>query len=338
MLIHDPYYDVKGVSNSSLKHINPLEEGSPAKFKEHWDGLAPSLRTSSLEFGNLLHLAVLEPHLCNYEIDNTNTPDKIRDILKDMYQSLQTSNDLAAAITGDNEAIGPLEDHVYAVIEACNRQAYGRTWKEETRINKVMSQGAAYWDLLRNSDKFIITRDQFDLMERCMHSLRNTNHDITELLFSDQDNAFGSFHNELEVHWTDDQYCFPLKGKIDRLWLDHDNKKFRIIDLKTTSKTLGMFHESFAKYRYARQIAYYEMAAKQWLKQNTNQTYAPLEHCICAVETKGKNRAGLFYVSEHTQWDGQREAENLLERLNYHFTHDSWVQDMESENNIKIYL
>ena len=100
MLVHDPYYDVQGVSNSSLKHINPAEGGSPKLFKEHWDKTAPSLHTSSLEFGNLLHLAVLEPHLCNYVIDKTNTPDKIREILKDMYGDIRTSAELARVVTG----------------------------------------------------------------------------------------------------------------------------------------------------------------------------------------------------------------------------------------------
>ena len=342
MLIHDPYYDVKAVSNSSLRHINPQQGGSPVEFKAHWDGKAPSLRTSSLEFGNLLHLAVLEPHLCVYEIDKTNTPDKIRDILKEMYSSLQASNDLANAIIGDDATIGPLEDHVYAVIEACNRLAYGRTWRDETRINKVMSQGSAYWELLRNTDKFIITQDQFELMERCMHSVQNTSHEMTELLFSKQKDKEGEYHNELEVHWEWPRYKFPLKGKIDRLWIDHKKKEFQIIDLKTTSKTLGLFHESFQTYHYARQVAFYEMAADQWIMQTYGERYKPSlmrDHAICAVETKGANRAGLFSLCANTLQAGRNEMDELLDRVNHHFTHDSWVQEMELEtDDFKIYL
>lgn len=331
MLVHDPYYDVQGVSNSSLKHINPEEGGTPATFKAHWDKTAPSLRTSSLEFGNLLHLAVLEPHLCEYEVDKSNTPDKIRDILKDMYSDIHTSVELAAAVTGDKTEVGPLEDHVYAVIAACDRQRYGLHWKEETRLGKVISQGAEYWEMLRNTGKFIITQEQYDLMQRCLASM-NRNQRIYDLMFTTQADDTGAFYNELEVHWRDSRYSFPLKGKIDRLFLNHKDKTFQLIDLKTTAKTLGQFHESYEKYHYARQMAFYMEATSQWLKQNNLPGYLGLPPIICAVETKGENRAGLFHIDDLTK--GFTEVENLLNRLEHHFSSDQWLDDMETDLNL----
>lgn len=338
MLIHDPYYDVQGVSNSSLRHINPKQDGSPVLFKQHWDGLAPSLKTSSLEFGNLVHLAVLEPHLCNYVIDDTNTPPKIREIVKDLYQSVLSSVELAQAITGDEDGVGPMENHLYGLLAACNRHSYGNTWKDETRMNKVMSGGSAYWDLLRGSDKFVITRDQFNNLEACMDSLKNTSATITEMLFRQQDDLEASYFNELEVHWTDPLYSFPLKSKIDRLHLDHQRKEFSIIDLKTTGKNLGLFPESFKTYHYARQIAFYEQAAFHWIYKKYGTHYMPGDHCICAVESRGSNRAGLFHMHVSTVEDGKYEMEDLLQRLDYHFTHNSWVNEMELETQTKIYL
>ncbi len=338
MLLHDPYYDVKAVSNSSLRYINPDQEGSPVLFKEHWDGKAPSLKTSSLEFGNLVHLAALEPHLCNYIVDETNTPDKIRDILKDAFASLKDSLELKAAITGEDTTIKALDEHIYVIIEACDRQAYGRTWKPETRINKVMSAGSAYWDLLRSSDKFIITQKQLDSLNSCMNSLENTSPELTELLFRKVDNGNMSYFNELEVYWEDPRYNFPLKAKIDRLHLNHRKKQFSIIDLKTTGKTLGMFPASFKTYHYSRQIAAYEEAAYRWILKNYGEEYTPEDHCICAVESRGAHRAGTFYIADETLKEGKDELQSLLQRLNYHFTHGSWVQEMEAETKTKIFL
>lgn len=328
MLVHDPYYDVQGVSNSSLKHINPKEGGSPFKFKEHWDKKAEPLRTSSLEFGNLLHLAVLEPHLCEYEVDVTNTPDKIRDILKGMYEGINTSTELANVVTGDTESIGPLEDYVYAIVGACNACSYGNTWKDETRIGKVMSQGSDYWDLLRKTDKFIITQDQYELLKSCLESIHN-NTRTTQLLINMAD-PNGTYYNELEVHWTDHMYEFPLKAKIDRLYINTNDKTYKVIDLKTTAKTLGQFHESFEKYRYARQVAFYNEAARQYLKQNGYEGYQPDTPLICAVETKGQNRVGIFAVGEETVSAGHVEAEDLLHRLNHHFKTGNWINEMET--------
>jgi len=336
MLIHDPYYDVQGVSNSSLKHINPDEGGSPVLFKEHWDKKAPSLKTSSLEFGNLLHLAVLEPHLCNYEVDTSNTPDKIRDILKEMYSSIVESNNIATAVTGDLHPVGQLDEYVYAIIEACDKQAYGRAWKDETRINKIMSQGAPYWELLRQTEKFIITQEQLELMNNCMLGIKS-NKRANNLMFSEGDSNI-VYYNELEVHWHDEKYSFPLKSKIDRLKLDHNEGTFTIIDLKTTAKTLGQFKESFEKYRYARQMAFYTTAAEEWIKQNANTTYEPNNPMICAVETKGANRAGLFQLSDKTWLEGGIEKRALLERLDHHFRNNQWNDDMETDINQDYYL
>ena len=336
MLIHDPYYDVKGVSNSSLKHINPDEGGSPVLFKQHWDDKAPKLRTSSLEFGNLLHLAVLEPHLLNYEVDISNTPDKIRDILKDMHASLIESNKIASVVTGEVETVGQLDEYVYAIIEACNRQAYGRTWKDETRINKIMSLGAPYWELLRQTEKFVITEDQKLLMDACMHGIKS--HKKAKHLMFAENTPKVMYYNELEVHFRDDQYCFQLKSKIDRIELDHANQTFRIIDLKTTAKSLGQFKESFEKYRYARQMAFYNVAAQEWLNQNGYLVYTPLSPVICAVETKGAHRAGLFQLSDETLAQGVDEMHSLLKRLDHHFRTDQWSADMETDLNQDYFL
>lgn len=341
MLVYDSYYDVKGVSNSSLKHINPAEGGSPQLFKQHWDDEAPPLKTSSLEFGNLLHLAVLEPDFLNYSVDDGNTPDKIRDILKDMYSQVKMSDDITNAVTGENISIGPIENYAYVILSVCDKHSYGKTWKDETRINKILTQGYKYWNLMRDSDKFIITKQQEDLMHNCLDSLRNnknaSRHLFGQSIESKNDDEI-EVYNELEIHWKNPLYCFPLKAKIDRIQVNHSNRTFQIIDLKTTSKSLGQFHESFEHYRYYRQVAYYEEAAKQYLKDVYDKTYVGVDHAICAVETKGFNNCEVFTISIDSLSRGEVEMQDLLERLNEHFSSDNWNQTLETIKNIPVYL
>lgn len=342
MLVHDPYYDVKAVSNSSLKHINPQEGGSARLFKQHWDDKAPTLRTSSLEFGNLLHLAVLEPHLLEYQVDKSNTPDKIRDILKDLYAQTLESDDIAASIVGEEVKVGPIEDYAYSIISMCDKHAYGRTWKTETRMNKILSSGYEYWDMLRNSDKFIITQAQCDLMHTCLESIRS-NPSVQKALFGEsmdiwKGDEWEAF-NELEVHWEEPTFSFPLKGKIDRLQINHTNNTFQVVDLKTTSKALGQFHESFEHYRYYRQVAFYEEAARRWLAQRyPGVNYEGRNHMICAVETKNLNQCKAFTVSRETVERGNAEMYDLLFRLDYHFKNDTWNNDLETLKNQRVYL
>lgn len=338
MLVHDPYYDVKAVSNSSLKHINPAEGGSAKLFKQHWENLGPKLKTSSLEFGNLLHLAVLEPHLLDYQVDQSNTPDKIRDILKDLYTQTIESDALAATIVGEEVEVGPIEDYAYSIIGVCDKHAYGRTWKTETRMNKILSSGYEYWNLLRNSKKFIITQAQHDLMQVCLESIKN-NSAVNQALYGVTGEGECETFNELEVHWSDPMLSFPLKGKIDRLQVNHTEKTFQIIDLKTTSKALGQFHESFEHYHYYRQVAFYEEAARYWLSQKyPGEKYEGENHTICAVETKHLNQCKAFTIKSDSTIRGNNEMYDLLVRLDHHFKNNAWNNDLETLKNIRVYL
>jgi hypothetical protein len=245
MLVYDPYYDIKAVSNSALKHINPEQGGSPAEFKRYWDGKLPSLKTTALEFGNLVHLAVLEPHLLNYVVDKTNTPDKIRDIVNEVYANVKPKDDPfnldAPTTVNDFMTYGP------AIISACDKLSYGATWREETRLTKVLEAGGSYFSLLAqaaNEDKFVITQAQAERLDACLAGLNRDKvgqgmiYMVSEEYTNGKPNGV-EYLNEQEVVWNEDGFSFPLKGKIDRLRIDHNTSEFTVIDLKTTGKQLA---------------------------------------------------------------------------------------------------
>lgn len=333
MLIHDPYYDIKAVSNSSLRHINPDQGGTPAQFKANWDGTAPALRTASLEFGNLVHLAVLEPHLMNYTVDRTNTPDKIRDIVKSVFEKVKPTPD-PFDLDAPTE-VKDFENYYPAIMSSIEEHKYGANWKEDTRIRKVLESGGSYFSTLaaaHNEDKFVITEAMESRLKSVLSGIERDKYGQRML-----DPAYTEKHveylNEQEVQWTDARYPFPLKGKIDRLRVDHANMEFTVIDLKTTAKKLANFHESFEQYHYARQMAAYITAATEFCKQKYGQVYKPsMRHLILAVETGGEYRAGKFIVSASTIKDGGDEFTACLERLKFHFETNNWIDDYEYIN------
>lgn len=332
MLIHDPYYDIKAVSNSSLRYINPAQGGSPAQFKAHWDGTAESLKTSSLEFGNLVHLAVLEPHLLNYQVDKTNTPDRVRDVVKHVFENVKPVEDPFDLGLADSQPIGTLKDNQMAVMSALDATDFNKHWRAETRLKKIFEDGEPYFQLLQSTaknDEFVITEAQETRLNRVLAGLSRDAMG-SRVLDSVSDETDVEYLNEQECTWQEDKYSFPMKGKIDRLRIDHKNCEFTVIDLKTTSKLLGDFHESFAKYHYARQMAAYEIAASKFILQKYGQNYKPSQkHLILAVETKGDFRAAKFVVSEDSMIQGREEYRALLERLQYHFDTNNWIDDRE---------
>lgn len=344
MLVYDPYYDIKAVSNSALKHINPEQGGSPAEFKRYWDGTLPSLKTSALEFGNLVHLAVLEPHLLNYVVDKTNTPDKIRDIVREVYENVKPKADpfnLDAPSINDFITYGP------AIISACDKLSYGATWREETRLNKVLEQGGSYFNLLAQAEaneEFVITQSQADRLDSCLAGINRDPVGQSMIYMVSEEYTNGKpndveYLNEQEVVWKQDGLSFPLKGKIDRLRIDHKNSEFTVIDLKTTGKSLSQFPDSFEQYHYARQMAAYEIAAAKFVADKFGEGYKPSHrHIIVAVETKGDYRAGKFIIKRKTIDAGRAEYNALLTRLQYHFETGDWVNDYEYATNGAYYI
>lgn len=331
MLVHDPYYDIKAVSNSSLRYINPAEGGTPSQFKANWDGHAPSLRTSSLEFGNLVHLAVLEPHLLTYVVDRTNTPDKIRDIVKTVFDNVCPKPD---PFDLDAETqVNEFETYYPAILSAIDEHSYGANWKEDTRVRKVLENGGSYFKTLasaHNEGKFVITEAMESRLKSVMAGLERDKFGAMVLDRQATNELNTEYLNEQEVVWNDPKYSFPLKGKIDQLRVDHANLEFTIIDLKTTSKKLADFHESFEKYNYARQMAAYISAASQFLQQKYGQVYKPShKHLIIAVETSGDFRAGKFIVKNDTIVEGDKQYKALLDRLQFHFETNNWIDDAE---------
>ena len=106
--------------------------------------------------------------------------------------------------------------------------------------------------------------------------------------------------------------------------------EFTIIDLKTTSKKLADFHESFEKYHYARQMAAYIVAAGKFIKDKYGKTYKPShKHLIVAVETTGDYRCGRFVVKNDTIVQGDKEYQALLDRVQFHFETNNWIDDYE---------
>lgn len=329
MLVHDPYYDIKAVSNSALRHINPEQGGSPAEFKQYWDGNLPSLRTSSLEFGNLVHLAVLEPHLLNYVVDKTNCPDKIRDIVNEVFNNVKPESN---PFDLDSEVIKDFASYYPAIISACDKYSYGKTWKEETRLTKVLEQGGSYFSTLaaaHNEDKFVITAAQEDRLNSCIAGITRDKFGVCFMDTASTESDVEYLH-EQEIVWQDERYSFPLKGKIDRLRVDHTNREFTVLDLKTTGKSLADFPASFETYHYARQMAAYEIAASQFCQKKFGMSYKPSHrHAILAVETKGSFRAARFIIKRKTIEAGMEEYNALLDRLQHHFETGDWVNDYE---------
>jgi hypothetical protein len=144
--------------------------------------------------------------------------------------------------------------------------------------------------------------------------------------FGNDNNLF--IANEFEIQWVHPTGV-ECKSLIDRIIIDHENKKIRLVDLKTTSH-LAEFKEKFDEYKYYRQLAFYWMAI-YWYFKNTlvdkNIDEYQKETYIVAI---GTNRSippvevKVFEITEPTLNKGLNEIEPLMCELEWHFKEDKW--------------
>ena len=69
--------------------------------------------------------------------------------------------------------------------------------------------------------------------------------------------------NQLVIEWKFGE--LNCKSILDKVLVDHNDKRIIPMDIKTTSKGVGNFIQSFIRYGYFRQCSFYNYAIRYWL-------------------------------------------------------------------------
>lgn len=311
------YYKQPIISNSSLGYINPEEDGYPQKLKSFLDGTLPQLRTQSLENGELVHKYKLEPN--EFDVLPMNKPsDAICDMIDKVFREIP-------------DATLPLESYKDVAGVIILESDYQTNWKPETRIAKVIEAGSEYFGfLIQSTGKRLIDFSTHEVIKSCVASI-SRNESVSKLLDDSQLPEGCEAHNEYEIYWepTDSTgNSHKAKSKLDRIILNHKKKTFTIVDLKTLSKNINRYPQSFKYWHTYRQLAFYIDAA-----QSVFTEFTPSEnHYIAAVMTSMPYTSRVFQVSSQGDWvsDGRTEYKSLLDRVTVHQSSQNWEDDMET--------
>lgn len=125
---------------------------------------------------------------------------------------------------------------------------------EETLINKFDIK--EFWEYLTikfdTKDKVVVTQKENDDAQECVSLLLNHKH--TRKLFTN------NYQNFYQYMFTYKYKNFTLRGIIDKMSIDHENKVVYMEDIKTGSSRADEFTKSFIKYCYYFQEAVYVKA------------------------------------------------------------------------------
>lgn len=328
MNIEIPYYeDNTRISNSNIGWF--LNKG-PRYLKEMLDGTRESLKLPQLEKGTMIHEYILQPDEFwkDYVILDFDVPK-----VKQQKDFLEEYNKLTK--------INPLEDQDKLKLDAY-RSAYSNKKTDDKCIEEANALIITYQDYLnyldKKDDKKIISFADLNLLKNIDKNMRE-HKKANELLYTFPDTF--EVHNEFHINWeypnASELGDLACKSLIDRVMIDHTNKKIILIDLKTTADVYNFKH-SVEEFDYLRQLAYY-WAAIHWyfkhelkidlaIKEYTYETY------IIAVQSHDGNEVRVFTFNPNSIEDKLLVIDQAIKRIAWHKNNNLWEHTKEYyENN-----
>jgi hypothetical protein len=129
---------------------------------------------------------------------------------------------------------------------------------DEQRVDKMVTdQTVSYFDFLKQKgSKDVIDTEMYN---RCLESVQilRQNQEVVEVLDLYRKSG-GTVYSEHPIQINLPGYPFGLKGIIDNLVVNENDKTIVINDLKTTGKTVAEFAETVEYYNYWLQAAIYK--------------------------------------------------------------------------------
>jgi hypothetical protein len=254
--------------------------------------------TPSLEMGTLVHALVLEPEVVysNYIMkpDNLKTPSSGQQA-KLCDKIIEEGHDFEEGVS-----------YFYGDF-------YSIKGKTETAIKKAVTtfieDFKPYFEFLKEAEgKIMLTHDDYEKANLCKQSLALNDMANSLLWWS------GTHYNEQEVYF--EYEGVDCKSKIDKIVIDDDNKKIKLVDLKTTSKNVYNFGKSVEYYDYDRQLYFYTQAVRAFLGDKYKDY--EIECYFVVVQTTSLNESAVYLVSEGILERGKEKFTNLFNRLKFH--------------------
>lgn len=218
-----------------------------------------------------------------------------------------------------------------AAIEAY-KSAYSTTGKSEDKILsealKKTSTLKDYIDFKRTGDSRIMI-DPYQAMQLSKIKTNISNHKAANNLLrhADNKNIFHEFHINWEFSYKHNEsnvFTCDCKSLLDSVTFLPDKKQIILMDLKTTSH-LQHFEDAVNTYDYTRQLYYYTLALKWYLKNemHENPEEWSFEWYIIAIDSFTSN-IRVFAFTKEQIYSNVKKINDALYDIVWHMTNNLW--------------
>jgi len=287
-------------------------------------------------FGNAVdHFVTEETEFTDkfHIMGNSTVSDTIKKIMDHVFSEVGGTKDLY------HNKENFLEDYPDSIVRACGYLQYGQSWKEETRIAKVISTGTNYYrDLIKSKGKTVISQEDYAKAVTCHASMVSDSY-ISKYLKP------GPNQQLIKKQVIQFEYrTVECKGELDLVFIDHDEKTIIPIDVKTIGTNVYSFPYNFWKYRYDFQAAAYSFGLAYQFEDLIKQGYHILSFKFIVCEKDSYNKPLIYTVKDDilnigmnggSNSDGKSYEgfEQAIERYLFHTQKDLWDYPMEYYEN-----
>lgn len=317
MKIEIPYYeDNTRISNSAIGWF--LKRG-PRYLKDMLDGKEEGISAKYLDRGTMIHMYLLQPE----EFWNNY-------IILD-YEKPKTTQQLAfcEAYFNSNEIVE--EDKLISAYKASysgNNMSKDAILKKAKELRLKFAEYIEFLD--KNQTYTVISFVDLNMLKNIKKNIDS--HIKANELLTDQPGV--ECHNEFHINWEAEKQGVSCKSLLDRVKIDHANKKITLIDLKTTADVYNFKH-SVEEYDYYRQIAFYILALTWYMKdQGYDIEDYDIEAYIVAIQSNGNNEVRVFNMLNEKELLARKNliADTLTE-ISYHYQTGNWDHTREYYEN-----
>jgi hypothetical protein len=315
MDISIPYYeDLTRISNSNIGWF--LKKG-PRYLKEMLDG-KEGLKASFLDKGTMIHEYILQPEEFwkDYIILDFAVP-KVKQ-QKDLLEFYSTARLVDPFASEDNILLKSYE------------AAYNNNKSKEKKIQEAKELVELYQNYIeyfRNKDsKKVISFADFNMLKAIKKNMED-HKKANELLFKYPETF--EVHNEFHINWEYPNAStlgdLPCKSLLDRVMIDHTNKKIILVDIKTTADIYNFKH-SIEEFDYCRQLAYYWLAIHWYFKNELKLNIEEYEYetYIIAVQSHDGYEVRVFKFNPKTIEERLVTIDYAIKRIAWHKNNDLW--------------
>jgi hypothetical protein len=315
MDISIPYYeDLTRISNSNIGWF--LKKG-PRYLKEMLDG-KEGLKASFLDKGTMIHEYILQPEEFwkDYIILDFAVPKvKQQKDLLEFYSSARLIDPFASE-----------DDILLMSYEA----AYNNTKSKEKKIQEAKELVELYQNYIeyfRNKDsKKVISFADLNMLKAIKKNMED-HKKANELLFNYPETF--EVHNEFHINWEYPNASslgdLPCKSLLDRVMIDHTNKKIILVDIKTTADVYNFKH-SVEEFDYCRQLAYYWLAIHWYFKNELKLNIEEYEYetYIVAVQSHDGYEVRVFKFNSKAIEERLITIDYAIKRIAWHKNNNLW--------------